>query len=571
MESRGGGWIVPALLLYLAAFAIVLDSAAFPPNGIAGHDLDYFVPRLLEGLLFFRAQGISPPLYSPAFCGGIPFYANPQSIYYSLPQLLSLLMDPLLAIRLNTTLHMLAAAGGAWLLSSRALGLGRHASAAAVILFASNGFFASHTVAGHLSFQSFALLPLLCYGLCCPAGGVVAPALLVALVAGSLIYSGSYFSGLVMALALPATLLLVAALGSWRVPARTLVARGAAGFGIALLLSASKAVAVASYLKQFPRAGELQSTSNLLELALMVGGQLFALGAYRPWGNGLWEFNCSLSAPALLLLMRAGTRRSRGSETGWRGLTSARRAAALACAAICLGACMLAGGFPPLPWLAPKLPVLASLRSNIRFSAVLILPLSLLCAAIFDKLVEPEERKRLLLGLCVFSFAIPMIFRWAPIEEELYSFDTRRVAEQHLRFVSEPMESLAVKEVVRGHGEAVSYFGLRTNASCYEPLYLGVEPAASLTAGPVLAISGAEYNLLNPACLIYPRENGCSAGDRIARSDRRSLEALLLRGATEWKVSQAQARADMASVLGLGVWLALAVGVSARAVLWRAV
>src|SRR5258708_949654 len=79
-----------------AAAYTALAISYFPDaQGKLGDDYEYFLPLLLAGKFWIAENGLlAPPIFSPAFCGGLPFLANPQSIFYSVPQALALLTDP---------------------------------------------------------------------------------------------------------------------------------------------------------------------------------------------------------------------------------------------------------------------------------------------------------------------------------------------------------------------------------------------------------------------------------------------------------------------------------------------
>ena len=128
--------------------------------GTLGHDYSYFMPRLLLGYYWFQQNGLwAVPWFTPGLCGGLPFYANPQSLYYSLPQFATFFTDPLTAVR--TTFLLFGALGyaGSYLLLRRVLGLGVPAALFGAVVFAFNGFFAHRLLIGHLTFHSFMLVP----------------------------------------------------------------------------------------------------------------------------------------------------------------------------------------------------------------------------------------------------------------------------------------------------------------------------------------------------------------------------------------------------------------------------
>ncbi|MBF0334679.1 MAG: hypothetical protein HQL40_13710, partial [Alphaproteobacteria bacterium] len=75
-------------LVVVAAWVAWLVRLA-PADGGLGHDWGYFLPQLLAAEQWFRLSGpFSTPHFTPAFCGGVPLFANPQALPWSLPQAL---------------------------------------------------------------------------------------------------------------------------------------------------------------------------------------------------------------------------------------------------------------------------------------------------------------------------------------------------------------------------------------------------------------------------------------------------------------------------------------------------
>ena len=66
-------------------------SAHFPnQQGALGHDWAYFLPQLLDGYVWSLIHGyFSVPCFTPSFCGGVPKFPNSTSLYFSIPQILT--------------------------------------------------------------------------------------------------------------------------------------------------------------------------------------------------------------------------------------------------------------------------------------------------------------------------------------------------------------------------------------------------------------------------------------------------------------------------------------------------
>ena len=122
------------------------------------------LPYLLNGYIWHRVNGIGDvPWFTPAFCGGIPYVANPQNFYYSVPQVLAFLTDPLTSVQI--TIAVFAAAGfcGFYLLARRCFSLSRATAVLGATLFLFNGFYIHRMIIGHFEYHSFMTLPLLAF------------------------------------------------------------------------------------------------------------------------------------------------------------------------------------------------------------------------------------------------------------------------------------------------------------------------------------------------------------------------------------------------------------------------
>ena len=96
----------PQKWLTLSAFLVLLLSyhlifgRLFPDvYGQLGEDYSGVLPSLLNGYFWFKTNSLlDVPWFTPAFCGGQPYFVDVQSGYYSIPQLLTLFVNPLTSV-----------------------------------------------------------------------------------------------------------------------------------------------------------------------------------------------------------------------------------------------------------------------------------------------------------------------------------------------------------------------------------------------------------------------------------------------------------------------------------------
>lgn len=183
-------WLAP---ITLATLVVGLRFFQSFYSATIGDDYSYSFPRLLDGYYWFRNNGVVPHWYTAAFCGGLVAYADAQSMYYSVFQLLTIAFGPRHAIFCGIVLHAVAGGlGMIWLLRS-GFGTTRFAASLGGVLFISNGFIWARAMIGHLNWVEFMLVPLITalllqtrLGGTRHAGGVLA-----GLVLASFVYAGA--------------------------------------------------------------------------------------------------------------------------------------------------------------------------------------------------------------------------------------------------------------------------------------------------------------------------------------------------------------------------------------------
>jgi hypothetical protein len=165
LRTRNTRELVVAAAAALAALLFLVWRAHlfFPNrNGLLGHDYSWFFPTLLVGHFWHRQNGwLTPPDFTAAFCGGVPFLANPQSVFFSLPQLLMSLLEPTPAMFATLVVSATVGAAGCYFLLRRHFGTSVSAATLGATLFLLNGFLFYRVVIGHLTYHAFGVVPLL--------------------------------------------------------------------------------------------------------------------------------------------------------------------------------------------------------------------------------------------------------------------------------------------------------------------------------------------------------------------------------------------------------------------------
>ena len=155
---------------FLILFFIVLTvhqlifQQFFPnSNGMVGHDYQQFIPNFMFGKIWFKNNFLSIPWFSPSFCCGIPFFADPQTMYYSIPQIIHLIFDPVLSLKIFFFILSAISYLGMFLLMKKNFKLNNYISLLCASLFLFNGFFVYRAIAGHAAYLSYIFVPLYCF------------------------------------------------------------------------------------------------------------------------------------------------------------------------------------------------------------------------------------------------------------------------------------------------------------------------------------------------------------------------------------------------------------------------
>tara|TARA_B100000029_G_scaffold512581_1_gene609617 strand:+ start:54 stop:1850 length:1797 start_codon:yes stop_codon:yes gene_type:complete len=152
------------LFLIILFFHQYIFQQFFPNNrGYIGHDWEIFLPYLMFGKIWFHNNLLSIPWFSPSFCCGNPFFADPQTMYYSLQQIIYLIFDPLISTKIFFFILSVFGYLGTFLLIKKGFKFNNYVSLLCAGLFLFNGFFVYRAIAGHVAYLSYVFIPLYCY------------------------------------------------------------------------------------------------------------------------------------------------------------------------------------------------------------------------------------------------------------------------------------------------------------------------------------------------------------------------------------------------------------------------
>ncbi len=583
------GWL-------LIGIHYLIFSQFFPnTQGKLGHDYSYNLPLLLDGFFWFQNNGLlAVPWFTPAFCGGMPLLANPATFYFSTTQFFSFFTDPLSGVILTFILFAALGFWGFYWLLRRVFATGIWPALLGGTLFLFNGFFAFRLVVGHLEFHAFMLVPLLALLLLVPvpadqprrirreAGLVVLAGMLIAYM---------FMCGMVQ-LIVPSMMavVIVALVRGLAVDDRpwlkTFLLRLALAGLLGLALSASKLAAALAFLDNFQRDAYLlpgvDGLGRLLSFivrVLTIGGTVVTPDtelANVQWPLSRHEFEFGVTTIPFLLIVS-------GLAFSWRDIGPAlvrlhrfKRAAALAALFLLLAVPILLNFYSP-DWNAflKKVPFIRNLSNFFRWLVIYIPFVILLAALVVEKAVLFRRFRPATVIIAIFLVLAQNLLvgtGYYHNEEydpsailQAYAAATKRGTPPVIANLVAPLDPNGRPFPAINRNDAIA--AGNSQLLCYEPMFgfsLELFPFKNIKLGPALADSGGWLNLKNPACFLYPYENGCEPGDHFQINQRREAERFLGYRPFNFERSSVQKIADLVNIAALagimffGLWIAAA-------------
>lgn len=551
-------------LPYLGLFTAFLVAFFWGLNiDILGHDYFYFFPKLLDGKWHFLRQGLAMFEYTPHFCGGFPEYANPQSMYYSLPQFLVLFLDLWLATQLTILISMVIAYFGWYRVGRDLIKLNLPFAHLLALIISAHGFHFMHMIPGHIVFHSMPMVGWMLWLLFDRSDRslreLIRKAAWFALISAYILYSGGY---MVMVMFAFAVLALLPFELIWQTPVvpriRSLMRNGVAcGLG-ALLICASKLVVTFSFLRYFPRVFPFERLWDDTHIIFYIFRALFGFPQtndfYWEFGMGKWgaihEYSMLISPIVLIGLIAALYLLIKH----WSAVSKKKVVVTSVVFIVWMMFFMqLMQGYGWMVTPLENVPVFKGLHVNMRwmysFSFVPIILSVWALQSIWNKNGIVVAASVLTIVAFVGGYwgilhgkTLP---RTMPYNEILQAFEQ-----------TEGYMDLDVDEAFDmrglGHSGFIPLIFGGNHIYCHEPMLLGSsELPDSIVVAPVNQEIDGAFNLYNPACMVYPEQNGCESGDRIALTDAENLERFRTGKKTTWKKSGLQVVANWISLLTL--------------------
>lgn len=493
-----------------------------PIGGMIGHDYYHAIPRLFIGALHFWKNPLAVPHYTAHLCGGIPYFADPQSAYFSLPQFLSLFSDPFNASIFAILISYIV---GYWGFQKLGEEFKLRADIANLgwLFFLFNGFLFANLFVGHLTHHSFALAPWWIFLLVRPG---LKSAIWLTLFVTYLFHAGGFH--VLVVFAAMSLVMFPFLVGKHRSARQLGTFWKMLGGTFTLLLFTISGKAVASWLYSrhfYVRQIDSSSEPILEQLVRYFWFNPFAEPRELPFGGmtfGAWEYVGFLSRLTLPLGLVAiyFVIRSR-----------AKRPILIGSAAVVVFVALLALGRGGNQFL----PFLRSYHNPLKLLGAFILPMTLLATFGLDVIYRrcgwiklPGRTRGLIFGLfatillCEFGvnasyFVKNKVGLSFPNLPELY---------QLLKNNPVPPVSRVIDKV--GYDFLAPTSGY-SNLRCYEPLlgYRWEKMRSQVSVGETGLVRDGQFNLNHPGCLLYPDYFSCHPWDRIPEGQREAFSKFI--------------------------------------------
>lgn len=551
IESNEMGVAIFASLLAVLAYLLVWHD--FLSSALMFGDYGLSIPALLDQYFWVHRHGLAVQWFTPGMCGGIPAFPEPQSGQYNLLTLFIWLAGPTAGVKYAFILHAWLGFVGAYCLCRRAYGLRIDTALVAAILFMFNGFYAYRIVASHL-FYGLMLTPLMAWAVLHSFDErkwprAVSSACIVGLLFATYIYGGGL--GMVVPFCLGIAVLMALNFAMRAdMPPLLQVGRASLIFSIVTVaLCIPKIVAAGSFLTLFPRDSyRLPGFASLPQLFKSMwlmfftspGDTAAAILAHvvnMQWllDRHEWEFGVTLTPIVLILLALR-------NPAAFQRRPSLRKVVYAAAALLMLSIPIAINFYTP-EWnqLLKHIPIIKSSSNLVRYFWVWVVFLCFWPVLFFDRFSALASRVRWPVSIFCMSL---VIFTFATQDRDYYrrgsTYDPSSVEQAFDRVNSGQAEPQirTIGVITDAQGKLVT--GGDRNKSlaqgisqfyCYQPIFgyrLEKFPYGAMHPGdPFEEAEPGRLNFKNPACMVYPDDNGCKPGDAFSVTERASLHQFL--------------------------------------------
>jgi len=575
-------FIILSLLIFLAHQIIFQDF--FPnKNSLLGNDYSFFLPNFIFGKIWFNNNFLSIPWFSPSFCCGIPFFGDPQSMYYSLHQLFFIIFSPIVAIKLIFLLFSLVSFFGTFFLMHKSFKKNIYISLIAATLFLFNGFFNYRNIIGHLTYVNYIFIPLYCYLLITSFENKknTLKCFFYNIVSGLVLTHIVLNSGGTIAFIIILSIIFVILIHIFLNEKFNIIYYLLSSFFIALLICSSKINASFSYLNNFPREYPPIMFENFIDLIVTIFKSLFLYADAAkfnsevinklPYTMKVIELEYGITLVPLFILAIFLYKLNKIHINKF----TLKKTVALFVMIIILIFTISINISNSFGIFLSKLPVIKSSWVNIRYTAVYILPLIIISCLMIEKSILKENNIKIFTTLCLL---VILIQNYNYKKNFYYDQKYNPANFKKLHNDEDGIKNLKVKNIalITDKNKNPVLTIQRNNlfihelspVLCYQTMF-GYKseflPSKKLTfdkinkindnlfyyTGNPKKIYNESLNFFNPSCFIFPKENNCIPGDMFKKTQINELENFLNYKSFKFKLSKLQKIFNYISLISL--------------------
>lgn len=570
-QSKASFFVILNVIIANAAILAVMNMH-YP---WIGHDYTLALPSLLDTAIHYRLNGLTIQWFTPSFGAGIPAFPNPNNMQFSIPALLAVILSPWQAIMAAVVIYVSSGFLACYYFFRRIAQLDWTASILGAFFFSASGFIITRMTTGQIGYLSFTLLAIFLILLLGPSMSPKLSGPLLGLLFAMFIHSAGYYIliifGLSILIILPPLFIYQPELFQWKRMAATIVI----GAILGLVISLSKLTASFAFMRLFPRfiadhytspvplgiVGiilELLGTMNLVPLFLAGGinpaGYILLIRAAIGTEYSLWELDMSMTPVVFAIIGICVLKFLRKPQHYLLIPKNNQHRLAWLLFFLFIWIAIeftLATGF--IYPILRHLPILSSLRGNVRFAGAFVFPLAFLAAAIYNQWAKtwtPEKSFKIFLlvnGLAILPLISYFLFR----DDAFYMFYNAAAPEQVYQELVAG-ESFEVKNIDWVVGKNTGALLTRTsNLNVYEPVFgfklENFHP--QVKSGSVWLVADGYYNMTDPTGYVYPELNHNQPFDRFRVEDKQTMELFLKHLQPAWKIPTYQRVLDWVSGL----------------------
>jgi len=527
----------------------------FPNNkGLLGHDYEYFLPNFIFGKIWFTNNLLAIPWFTPSFCCGIPFYPDPQTMFYSLQQLFYLIFEPIFATKILFFYLSLIAYAGMFLLLKKSFNFNYYLSLLGATIFFFNGFFVYRAIVGHLGYVNFIFVPIYCFLLISSITHINFSLrkiylFISAIILSSLFYSGTGSLMFVIIICVITTLLI------FNIKNKNfyLLFMGfSKSLFLTLLISLSKISASIFFLKNFERINQPLFFENTYDYIYSTFKSLFLFPDTSHFNETVTnkvtsslgvhelEFGVTIVPLLAIVLFLINLKKIINLDYIYKLI--------LLSTCILIIPLSLNAGYFSINKIWSSIPIIGSTWVQIRWNILYIIPLIIFSLVIFNSTFFIKRNDYFVIILIFVVVFQNFLYDKKYYHNQFYNpnnmiqfskvindYDNSNYSIKKIStYVNKNNKIIRKQRNDHFINEASSYF-------CYQPIFgysLEKFPKNDLTFNKKTNISndislltgdidfnknGGKFNFLNPSCFLFPDENGCQPGDLFGKDQENNL------------------------------------------------